>query len=65
MSVGPTTFYLERGHTMEQIAERLAEIAQELAAEEAAIVSVSHTVGQAHPRGSYEFIVAGRPSSAV
>lgn len=61
MMVGPTSFYLERAHTMEQISVRLQEIAKELAADGEAIVSVSHTVGHAHPRGSYEFIVVGRP----
>lgn len=61
MMVGPTSFYLERAHTMEQIAERLQQIAKELAADGEAIVSVSHAVGHAHPRGSYEFIVVGRP----
>ncbi len=64
MMVGPTSFYLERAHTMEQIAERLQEIAKELAADGEAIVSVSHAVGHAHPRGSYEFIVVGRPVGA-
>jgi phosphopantetheine adenylyltransferase len=62
MMVGPTSFYLERAHTMEQIAERLQEIAKELASDGEAIVSVSHAVGHAHPRGSYEFIVVGRPT---
>jgi hypothetical protein len=57
------TIYLERAHTLEQVGERLDAIAKELAQEGAAIVSVSHTVGRAHPQGSYEFIVVGRPAA--
>jgi hypothetical protein len=65
MSVGATTFYFERAHTMEQISERLQEIAVELAADGDAIVSVSHTFGHKHPHGGYEFVVIGRPVGSL